>query len=76
MLTNEGYFARYGENLSRTSTTYEAWYETEREFSRTYSSGGTIIRRFLNYNAFREALRLHKQGVRPSYAKIGFLYLD
>ncbi len=75
LLTPASYFARYGELLSQTSTTYEAWLETEREFNRTYSRGDVVLRRFLNYKSFSNALTLHQSGGKVAYMKIHTLYL-
>lgn len=75
LLTPAAYFARYGELLSQTSTTYEAWLETEKEFNRTYSRGDVVLRRFLNFKSFCNALTLHQSGGKVSYMKIHTLYL-
>lgn len=71
-----GYFARYGELLGESETPYEAWLKTEREFSRRYSSGCEILRRFTTYDAFQDAHRRFRSGHRVLFIKIQILTLE
>lgn len=68
-----GYFERYGELLGSSDTPYEAWLETEREFSRRYSTGGEVLRRFTTYEAFQYAHCKYRSGHRFGYIKIHIL---
>lgn len=76
LFTPGGYFAAYGRNLTVTSSPYEAWWETEKQFNRTYSHGELVYRRFLNFNSFRDAFRLWQSGQRPDRIVIHILYHD
>ena len=75
LLTPASYFARYGENLSLTSSPHEAWWETEREFNRTYSYGELVFRRYMNFNSFRDAFRRWQKGEIPSQIIIHIRYV-
>lgn len=70
-----GYFAAYGRNLSLTSSPHEAWWETEKQFNRTYSHGELVYRRFLNFNSFRDAFRRWQKGEKPDRVVIHIQYV-
>ena len=64
MLIQKDYFAVYGEKLQQSSTPYEAWMETEREFARRYSCSDPdiVLRRYTTYDSFHGALRRWRNG--------------
>ncbi len=64
MLIQKDYFAVYGEKLQQSTTPYEAWMETEREFARRYSCSDPdiVLRRYTTYDSFHGALRRWRNG--------------
>lgn len=71
LISNAGYFGRYGFHLGNARTARKAWELTE--FDLEKETGG--FRRFLNYKSFAVALSNYKRGVLGAnvllkYAKI------
>lgn len=75
MLLPDDYFQKYGENLSHTGNPKEAWWETEREFNRTYSvpDKGVTLRRFMTYESFQAAYRRYNTTGLPGHIEIHIL---
>lgn len=78
MLLPREYFAVYGEKLNLTGNPKEAWWETEKEFNRRYSTtaGPEVLRRFKSYDSFCESFRLYRMGVKPGHIEIVILEVE
>jgi len=70
LLTLRGYFARYGEHLNTEDSAEAAFWATEKDFSRKYSMGNDILRRFVDYGSFRNAFSNFQQGKKQAYLKV------
>ncbi len=72
MILPEDYYRRYGENLSTTGNPKEAWWQTEKDFSRTYSDEerGIILHRFKDYESFCSAFRRYNSTGMPGHIEI------
>lgn len=72
MLLPDEYFAVYAEKLGVTSGPKEAFWETEKEFSRRYSCSrpDVVLRRFSSFKSFQVSYNAYKREGWPKTIEI------
>lgn len=69
LLSNPGYFARYGEHLARTGDKVAAWANVEADLQAAFG-----LRRFASYESFRVTFQNGQNGKTRNPNRVTFLH--